>query len=293
MNQGFRGRRGRLTLLLSTALVAGGVAAGSASAATTTFTDGHVVIPDDKPGKPYPATTNVSGVAGNVSKVTATLHDFVHSCPSDISVLLQAPGGAHSILLGQTGGCDNNTGPIDVQFDHAAATTVPDPVVSGTFRPTDDGAEPFASPAPGPPYQANLNVFNGPANVANGAWKLFVHDQVAGDAGGLGSWSLSITAPFNTTTLGKPSLNKKKGTAKLPVTVGDAGKITLMGKGVKSASKSTAGPGTVTLTVKPKGKTRSKLLSTGKATVKVNVTFTPNGGAAKSVSKKIKLKKTL
>ena len=47
------------------------------------------------------------------------------------------------------------------------------------------------------------------------------------------------------------------------------------------------------LVVKPKGKTSRKLNTTGKATVKVNITFTPTGGAPNTVTKKIKLKKTL
>jgi hypothetical protein len=53
------------------------------------------------------------------------------------------------------------------------------------------------------------------------------------------------------------------------------------------------GPGTVNLVVKPKGKTRGKLTSTGKAAVKVRFTFTPTGGAPNVQTKKIKLKKTL
>jgi subtilisin-like proprotein convertase family protein len=297
LSERFLGRRKRLALIFSSALLALGVTAGSASAATQTFTDGHVVIPDDQPGRPYPATVNVSGVAGNVQKVTATLHDFAHSCPDDVSVLLQAPGGAHSILFGQgVAGC-SSTEVVDATFDQSAPQPVTDPFVSGTYQPTLGTPDPFSPPAPGGPYQADLNAFNGPASTANGAWKLFVEDQVSGDAGGLGSWSLAITAPFNTTTVGAPTLNKKKGTAQVPVTVADAGQLTLSGKGVKTASakesKAVAGPGTVTLTVKPKGKTASKLNSTGSAKVKVKITFTPNGGTSSVKTLKIKLKKNL
>jgi hypothetical protein len=48
----------------------------------------------------------------------------------------------------------------------------------------------------------------------------------------------------------------------------------------------------VKLLVKPKGKLKSKLATTGKAKVKVKVTFTPTGGTAKSSTKRIKLIKT-
>jgi subtilisin-like proprotein convertase family protein len=299
MTHGFLGRK-RLALLLATALLSFGATAGTASAATTTFSNSTgIAIPDSGTATPYPSTINVSGVAGNVQKVTATLRNFVHSCPEDIAVLLVGPSGANSILLGDSGGC-NSVGPIDLTFDQSAADTVPDPAVSGTFKPTIGTPDPLSPPAPGGPYQADLGVFNVPAANANGDWKLFVEDQAGSDVGAIaGGWSLRLTAPFNTTTLGVPTLNKKKGTAQLPVTVADAGQLTLSGKGVKSASAgasksvAVAGPGTVRLTVKPKGKTRQKLDSTGKATVKAKITFTPTGGTPNVQTKKIKLKKTL
>ena len=133
---------------------------------------------------------------------------------------------------------------------------------------------------------------------ANGNWSLFIDDQVTSDDGAVfGGWSLNVTAPVNTITAGKAKLNKKNGTAVIPVTVADAGQLTLSGKGVKSASASKSvavgGPGTVKLKVKAKGKTAKTLNSTGKATVKAKITFTPNGGASNLVTKKIKLKKTL
>jgi hypothetical protein len=96
--------------------------------------------------------------------------------------------------------------------------------------------------------------------------------------------------------VGKPKLNKDKGTAKLPVTITDPGTLTLTGKGVKTrsapASKSVAvNGGAVNLVVKAKGKTKSKLANNGKAKVKATVTYTPTGGSPISEKKKIKLKK--
>jgi len=106
--------------------------------------------------------------------------------------------------------------------------------------------------------------------------------------------------PSNAITVGKPKLNKKKGTAKLPVTVPGPGGLTLSGKGVgtqrlarASASRAVTAAGTVSLAVKPKGKTKKKLNKTGKAKVKVTVTFTPTGGAANAQPATIKLKKKL
>jgi len=102
---------------------------------------------------------------------------------------------------------------------------------------------------------------------------------------------------ISTLTLGKPKPNEGNGTAKLPVTVTDPGTVTLTGKGVKrrSAPSSKAvstGGGKVKLLVKPKGKTESKLNQSGKASVKVTVTYTPNGGSPITKKKKLKLKES-
>jgi subtilisin-like proprotein convertase family protein len=306
MTHRFLGRRGRLALLLATALLSIGATAGRASAATTTFSNPTLInIPDDSAAAPYPSNIGVSGFAGNVQKVTATLNRFTHSYPDDIAVLLVGPSGANSILMGHVGGNSGTPQPeINITFDQASGNVLntEDEVIGGTYRPSVEQAdmEPMRSPAPpGPVFPVDLNVFNG--GPANGTWSLFIDDQVAGDFGQVtGGWSLNITAPVNTATVGKPKLNKKKGTARLPVTVADAGNLALSGKGVATiasagATKSVAvgGPGTTILKVKPKGKTRKKLNSTGKAKVKVKVTFTPNGGAPNTVTKKIKLKKTL
>jgi subtilisin-like proprotein convertase family protein len=297
-----RGRKG-LALLLATALLsigAIGATAGTASAATATFSNPTAItIPDVSRASPYPSSINVTGFAGNVQKATATLRGFRHTFADDIAVLLVGPSGANSILMGRVGGTAD-TGFINLTFDQAATGVLneSDLAVSGTYRPSQGTITPapLSTPAPGGPYPVNLDVFNG--TPANGAWNLFIEDQVAQDVGVVTEgWSLTLSAAVNTLTTGKPKLNKKKGTARVPATVGDAGQLTLRGKGVKAASATksvaVAGPGTVNLPVKPKGKTRKKLNSTGKATVKVTITFTPTGGSSNVQTKKIKLKKTL
>jgi hypothetical protein len=98
-------------------------------------------------------------------------------------------------------------------------------------------------------------------------------------------------------TVRKAKLNKDKGTAKLPITVTDPGTIKLTGKGVKQrsapASKSVATQGgNLKLLVKPKGKTASKLNDSGRAKVKVTITYTPTGGAPITKKKKLTLKES-
>jgi hypothetical protein len=102
----------------------------------------------------------------------------------------------------------------------------------------------------------------------------------------------SATPPNPSTfTLGSPIKNKKKGTALLPVTVSDAGTLSLTGTGVKPQSVPVGSAGTVNLPVKATGKKKKKLKKKGKAGVDVTVTYTPNGLSPKSEESQFKLKK--
>jgi hypothetical protein len=106
----------------------------------------------------------------------------------------------------------------------------------------------------------------------------------------------AVAVKTNAFSLGAVRLNKKKGTALLPITVPDPGGIKVSGKGIKSkatlASKSVqVSAGTSTLLIKPKGKTKRKLNERGKAKVKVSITYTPTGVSPSTEKTKIKLKK--
>ncbi len=91
---------------------------------------------------------------------------------------------------------------------------------------------------------------------------------------------------------GKAKKNKKKGTAKLPVTVPCAGEVELAKtKKVKADEETAEAEGDVTLLIKPKGKARKRLNKKGKAKVKAEVTYTPDGGEPNTQTKKIKLKR--
>jgi hypothetical protein len=110
------------------------------------------------------------------------------------------------------------------------------------------------------------------------------------------------TVPSNQFTLGKAKTNPDRGTATLKVTVPGPGALALSGKGVK-AQKAAEGPqatgsvkaaGTVKLSIKPKGRTKGKLETTGAASVRAKVTYTPTGdlpATPNTQSKKVKLVK--
>jgi hypothetical protein len=92
-------------------------------------------------------------------------------------------------------------------------------------------------------------------------------------------------------TLGKAKRNKEKGTAKLTAQVPCAGSVEIAGKTVKGAEKQAPAAGEVKLPVKPKGKAKRKLNDDGKAKVRVEVIFTPTGGAPVAEDAKLKLVK--
>ncbi len=99
----------------------------------------------------------------------------------------------------------------------------------------------------------------------------------------------SSSPPSNEFTIGKPKKNKKKGTAKLPVTVPGPGVLLLAGSDLKQVTLDVGGAGEVKLRIKPKGKTKHKLEDKGKAKVDPAVTFTPTGGEPNTKDKKFKL----
>jgi hypothetical protein len=108
--------------------------------------------------------------------------------------------------------------------------------------------------------------------------------------------------PLNSFSFGKVKDNRKKGTARLAVSVPGPGTLTLTGKGIKpdlraggaTASIAVAAAGTVQLPVNPKHKLRKKLRKRGKVKVKVSVTYTPRGeiaGDPNTLSRHVKLLK--
>lgn len=124
---------------------------------------------------------------------------------------------------------------------------------------------------PGISEQADLDRFNG---------------------GDLCVASVPAAPPSNAFSFGKAKLNKRKGTARLPVKVPGPGTLKLRGKGlVPQRSSAAVGAGTVKLTIKPKGKTKRKLKKKGRAKVTAKVTYTPTGGDHRTKSKKLTLKR--
>ncbi|HYR29674.1 MAG TPA: proprotein convertase P-domain-containing protein, partial [Thermoanaerobaculia bacterium] len=166
----------------------------TATAATTTVSNtSSITIPDSGDASPYPSSINVSGISGNIAKVTVTLNNFSHTYLDDVDILLVGPGGKKIMLMSDAGGGNTASG-VNVTFDDQAATTVPPGGITSTsYRPTDeDFGEQFNSPAPSPFYDDALSYYYGKS--PNGTWSLYVVDDAGGDSGSIaGGWSLNFT----------------------------------------------------------------------------------------------------
>ena len=163
---------------------------------TATFANTNViVIPDSGIASPYPSTITVSGVTGLVGKVTATLSQFNHTYPHDVSVLLVSPAGTRALLMSHTADLGAPAANVDFTFDDSAPSMLPQSgsAGSGSWQPSAyPPATVFPSPAPTNAYGAVMSAFNN-ANP-NGTWSLFVLDDATGDRGGVSNgWSLAIT----------------------------------------------------------------------------------------------------
>jgi hypothetical protein len=156
------------------------------------------------PASLYPSTIEMSGLSGQVVRVTATLHSISHTYPADIDVLLVSPAGVGVHLIGHVvkGG---DFAALTLTLDDAALHFLPtfDPIESGRYRPANYGNDEFPAPAPEGPFAGSMSAFND--SNPNGIWSLYVVDDHPNDSGAIsGGWTLSIetdaAAPVTTGT---------------------------------------------------------------------------------------------
>jgi hypothetical protein len=128
--------------------------------------------------------------------------------------------------------------------------------------------------------------------------------------GSVDAVSIASVPPSNVISLGAPKLNKKKGTATIPVTVPGAGLLTVADAHpttagrvharatakkpykarIKPVSLTTAAAGTQSITLRPSKAGRKILKQKGKLKVNVAFSFTPVGGTTATQTRKIVLK---
>lgn len=190
---------------------------------------------------------------------------------------------------GEMGGSSNQQYRIDVLRPTAPVNSVaPADILATVFATkTGDPQELGATP-----LTANLTAFGGQTVRLRFAEV----DNEGYFAAGTDSVAIVSTPPSNVAMLGKPLLNKKKGTARLPVTVPGAGTLTIADvkkkgkKRIKAKTLSASTAGTLKLPVKPTKFARKVLAAKGKLKLKVAVTFTPTGGFAATQTRKFTLR---
>ena len=137
---------------------------------------------------------------------------------------------------------------------------------------------------------ADVTYTPNPGFAGSDSFQISSFDQVAfGDRKGTVTVDVQ---PDNRFSLGRLKRNVNKGSAKLPVTVPGPGDLTVAKAGkLKRSSKRAAARGTVKLKIKPRGKGKKKLKKKGKLRVKAQVIYKPDGGEARTKTKKLKLKR--
>jgi DNA-binding beta-propeller fold protein YncE len=97
--------------------------------------------------------------------------------------------------------------------------------------------------------------------------------------------------PTNVFRLGRLKRNRRTGTASLGVFAPVAGEFVLTGNGIRRTSTSLHVAGSTSLPVELVGAARRRLVKTGNCKVSAVITFTPNGGSARTEPRKLTLVK--
>ena len=208
-----RGVRRRLIGLLACLAVALALpATASASrifnnSAAITINDGDCSMSNQAKATIYPSQIMVAGQTAGVTDVDVVIHGLSHLYPKDIRMLVVAPTGQSVLLMHEVGGLTQVSN-VTMTFDDAALGTVPEPIVSGSYKPsrTDEsggcvnfaGNDALPTPAPAGPYAASLAAFKG--IDPNGTWSLYLVDDASAGTGSIaGGWSLVISPDPPTT----------------------------------------------------------------------------------------------
>ena len=256
-----------LTMRLTNVTISNNSAVNSAGAGTVGFAGGGLTLVSDG------VTMGGTILAGNLAPVE-------RDCGQGNSGVKETFVSAGDNVIGDASGCTRTGGSNDLSSVNAELAPLSN--YGGLTRTQLPNA---ASPA----------IDHGgscPALDQRG----FVRAPVAPcDAGALEVGAVAAPDPVGTDptgndiTFGRVTRNKKKGTAVLSVQVPSAGELDLAGKGLKPATATTAGAGSVSLTIKAAGKAKKKLRRKGKKTFDPAVTFTPTGGDPNTETTAVKL----
>lgn len=98
--------------------------------------------------------------------------------------------------------------------------------------------------------------------------------------------------PSNEFQIGRLHRDRRHGTVRLTIQVPGSGNLMLNGKAVRTVARTVDGPETVTLTVRPKRGKMRVLKRRGHLRVRIEVTFSPDGGVPAGAGRKLTLVRT-
>jgi hypothetical protein len=186
--------------------------------------------------------------------------------------------------------------PFDLDFASTAATQ---PAFSFSARANLPGASltpetgGFATgPLPAGTHQLRSSgavTVQAPNDAAPGTYEVTLTGTTSAGVATSGVALLQVVQA--TLGFGRPKLNRKLGTAELPVAVPAAGMLTLQGRRIRSLRRSPQGAGTVTIPIRPRGRAKRRLASTGTAKVFAQLTYQPVPGVPVTASKAIILRR--
>lgn len=150
-----------------------------------------IEITDVSNAVPYPSVQYFADSA-IVAGITVAISGLTHATPDDLRLLLVSPGGIGVWLMKDCGGT-NALSNVNLVFDDAGGA-LPDAtqITSGTYEPTIFGGNQLP-PAPAPQVLPSLTLAAFIGAQKQGAWKLFVSDDLIINAGEIISWSVTIT----------------------------------------------------------------------------------------------------
>ena len=160
---------------------------------------GGITMPASGAAQPYPSRIFVSSLPTTITKVTVTVDNFSHASPVDADMLLTGPTGANLVFWDDAGGTNPVSG-VSVILDDAAGSSISNPVISGTFKPTAvNGSVLFPLPAPsGPSFAAPAGSATLASSFAgtnpNGTWSFYVIETSGSSGGTIGQVCLNFTA---------------------------------------------------------------------------------------------------
>ena len=187
--------------------------------------------------------------------------------------------------------------PFDFDFASTAATQPtfsfsPSSTLPGaTLTPVTGG---FATgPLPADTHRIGSSgavTVQAPNDAEPGAYDVTLTGTASGGAATSAVAKLQVVKA--TIGVGKPRLNRKRGTALLPVTVPDGGILTLKGRAVRSLQRRPQGARTLRIPIKARGKAKDLLARTGMARVFAQLEYRPVPGVPATASKAIVLRQT-